>query len=101
MALSLSWLDPNLGGLHSTRNPHPSPLPEGEGTERGILAQYTDLHALYRIHHRHELSVRRRTEDNGGRSLSLGRVLGGRRFDEGEAVQQQKTPHISRWRGFS
>ncbi|PYC23072.1 hypothetical protein DMX02_08455 [Pseudomonas jessenii] len=32
--------------------PHPNPLPEGEGTDPGLLERYTDLNLLGRIHNR-------------------------------------------------
>ncbi|PNB47462.1 hypothetical protein C1X29_23310 [Pseudomonas sp. GW456-12-10-14-LB2] len=32
--------------------PHPSPLPEGEGTDWGMLQRCIDLILLYRIHNR-------------------------------------------------
>ncbi|EJZ56161.1 hypothetical protein I1A_000467 [Pseudomonas fluorescens R124] len=30
-------------GSAGDRYPHPSPLPEGEGTDRGVCSSYTDL----------------------------------------------------------
>ncbi|CAI8829888.1 hypothetical protein EMIT0P265_20290 [Pseudomonas zeae] len=38
--------------------PHPNPLPEGEGTEWGMLKKYADLNVLHRIHNRLVLSGR-------------------------------------------
>ncbi|TKJ85930.1 hypothetical protein PkoCFBP13504_08070 [Pseudomonas koreensis] len=38
--------------------PHPSPLPEGEGTDWGIFENYADVKLLYRIHSRLDISSR-------------------------------------------
>ncbi|AZZ74458.1 hypothetical protein CCX46_04685 [Pseudomonas sp. RU47] len=48
--------------------PHPNPpetsdRPEGEGTDRGMLASYADLILLCRIHNRLGLSGRRTSSD--------------------------------------
>ncbi len=43
--------------------PHPNPLPEGEGTDRGMLQKYIDVKVLGRIHNRLGLSGRRTSSD--------------------------------------
>jgi hypothetical protein len=58
-------LNPELDG------PHPSPLPEGEGTEWGMVQGYADLILLYRIHNRLVLSGRCQTSDASVGPLSL------------------------------
>ncbi|PYC22369.1 hypothetical protein DMX02_10730 [Pseudomonas jessenii] len=53
--------------------PHPSPLPEGEGTDWGIFKNSADVKDLYRIHNRLGHSGRWTTPDTSVGSLSLGR----------------------------
>ncbi|CAI8709223.1 hypothetical protein EMIT0347P_110021 [Pseudomonas sp. IT-347P] len=56
--------------------PHPSPLPEGEGTDPGMLERYTDLNLLGRIHSRLDHSGRCIASATSVGPLSLGRGLG-------------------------
>jgi len=58
-------------GVYREKAPHPSPLPEGEGTEWGIFKSYTDLSEFQRIHNRHILSGRWIMPDTSVSSLSL------------------------------
>ncbi|TKJ71166.1 hypothetical protein PspCFBP13508_17035 [Pseudomonas sp. CFBP13508] len=43
----------SINWCNSKSSPHPSPLPEGEGTDWGIFESYTDLNVLLRIHNRY------------------------------------------------
>ena len=49
-------------------DPHPSPLPEGEGADRTILKSYADLKVLYRIHNRLNASGRRNSNEQRAQS---------------------------------
>ncbi|TKJ71366.1 hypothetical protein PkoCFBP13504_29140 [Pseudomonas koreensis] len=48
------WPEDLWGFGWKSKAPHPSPLPEGEGTDWGILRICTDLNVLYRIYNRHK-----------------------------------------------
>jgi hypothetical protein len=51
--------------------PHPSPLPEGEGAERGMLEYFIDLKEVHRIHNRLAFSGRCIAKDTSVSPLSL------------------------------
>jgi hypothetical protein len=52
-------------------DPHPSPLPEGEGAERGMLEYFIDLKEVHRIHNRLAFSGRCIAKDTSVSPLSL------------------------------
>ncbi|KAB2517865.1 hypothetical protein F8N49_23785 [Pseudomonas sp. GXM4] len=56
-----------------SKAPHPSPLPEGEGTDRGIFERYTDLKVMLGIHNRCDFSGRCTPQDTSVGPLSLSR----------------------------
>jgi hypothetical protein len=58
-------------------DPHPSPLPEGEGADRGMLEYFIDLKEVHRIHNRLAFSGRCIAKDTSVSPLSLWAV---RRF---------------------
>ncbi|TMU75638.1 hypothetical protein FGA82_20540 [Pseudomonas fluorescens] len=75
-----------------SKAPHPNPLPEGEGTDWGILENCADVIDLYRIHNRLGHSGRCTTPDTSVGPLSLWAVRRFGRAGVREEGLNAKTP---------
>jgi len=73
------------------KNPHPSPLPEGEGTDPGMLKKHADLNLLYRFHNRLGRSGRYTTPDPSVGPLYLWERAGVRGSDRENSDQLKPT----------